>query len=109
MYKVRLYKKTGLFAVYTLDPHHGHVYRAERFTTEAEAWQWAADNIPKVPTRIDSIAYAMARAQGLSDDLSWEIADSAVKAASRGALTKVSLQDLVSSMVKTLKAERGIE
>lgn len=37
MYGVRLYKNTGLYAIYYLCPHSGHVYLDKRFSTEKEA------------------------------------------------------------------------
>jgi hypothetical protein len=44
-YGVKLYKSTGLYAIYYLCPHAGHVYLDFRFKTEAEAWKFIEEEL----------------------------------------------------------------
>jgi len=43
IYGVRLYKNTGLWAVFTLDPHQGHKYLSVRFASEIEALNYVSE------------------------------------------------------------------
>jgi hypothetical protein len=44
-YGVILYKNTGLYAIYYLCPHSGHIYLDQRFKTEEEAWKYIEEEL----------------------------------------------------------------